>query len=339
MEDFYNLSPDDQALRMHQFALAALGHWEGSFSDVKLVKFRENAVFSARRSDGVRVALRVHRHGYHTDAELRSELYWMKSLADAGIGAPPIIPAANGEIFMTVKAPGVPEPRQVDMLAWVGGEPVGTSENGVSLPAQEAASLFFKAGALAARLHNHTNAMVLPDHFVRHAWDAEGLIGAQPFWGPFLKLDLLAPLERALLQKASSKAAADLVAFGMGNHNYGLIHADFVPENLLNDGDQLNLIDFDDSGFGWHMFELATALYFNTDNPCYPDLVAALIAGYRSARPLPDAQVSLLPLFMFLRGTTYLGWVQTRAETETAKELGPFLIERTCQMAREYLQS
>ena len=27
-------------------------------------------------------------------------------------------------------------------------------------------------------------------------------------------------------------------------------------------GDRIKLIDFDDAGFGWHLFELATALYF-----------------------------------------------------------------------------
>jgi Ser/Thr protein kinase RdoA (MazF antagonist) len=223
------------------------------------------------------------------------------------------------------------------MLAWVAGKPVGSSENGLVLASEAAATLFFAAGALAARLHNHSNVMVLPDTFTRHAWDAAGLIGDDPFWGRFWELDHLTPSERELLQRARGKAGVDLAAFGKGGHNYGLIHADFVPENLLNDGGRLNLIDFDDSGFGWHMFELATALYFNLDEPCYPDLVKALFAGYRSQRSLPAGHTAMLPLFLFLRGTTYLGWVQTRAETETAQELTPMLVARACQLALDYL--
>ena len=39
-----------------------------------------------------------------------------------------------------------------------------------------------------------------------------------------------------------------------------MIHADLVPENVLVDGDSIRLIDFDDAGFGWHHFEIATAL-------------------------------------------------------------------------------
>jgi Ser/Thr protein kinase RdoA (MazF antagonist) len=223
------------------------------------------------------------------------------------------------------------------MLAWVAGEPVGSSDNGLALEPETAERLFFTAGALAARLHNHSNSMALPDSFTRHAWDAAGLVGEDPFWGRFWELGQLTPEERALLQRARAQAAQDLAAFGMGGHNYGLIHADFVPENLLNDGGRLNLIDFDDSGFGWHMFELATALYFNLDDPGYPGLVEALFAGYRSVRSLPVEHAALLPLFLFLRGTTYLGWVQTRAETATARELGPMLITRACQLAVDYL--
>ena len=41
---------------------------------------------------------------------------------------------------------------------------------------------------------------------------------------------------------------------------YSMIHADFVAENVLVDEGRVRLIDFDDAGFGWHLFELATSL-------------------------------------------------------------------------------
>ena len=49
------------------------------------------------------------------------------------------------------------------------------------------------------------------------------------------------------------------------------------------------------------------------------------------------ADESLLPLFYTARGFTYLGWVHTRHETETARELTPMLIELSCGVARRYL--
>src|SRR5258708_24971555 len=116
-----------------------------------------------------------------------------------------------------------------------------------------------------------------------------------------------------------------------------MIHADFVPENLLRAESSLMLIDFDDAGFGWHMFELATALYFHLDTPHFEAIRAALLAGYQSVRPLSDAYVQQLPLFLLLRSITYLSWVHTRRETETARELMPMFVERTVELARQYL--
>mgnify|MGYP001145899713 FL=1 len=129
----------------------------------------------------------------------------------------------------------------------------------------------------------------------------------------------------------------DLRRYGRSLGNFGMIHADLVPENLLLEGGELQLIDFDDAGFGWHMFELATALYFCLDDPRLAQIQAALLAGYDSVKPLSAADRAALPLFLALRGTTYLGWVHTRRNSETARELAPMLIERACTLAAAYL--
>ena len=337
MTDFYALSDAEQAVLLTDLATAALAKWDGDFGAPQLVKYRENAVFSAHRSDGVRVALRVHRHAYHSDEALRSELHWMADLGRAGIEVPPIIPASDGSLFHHVGAPGVPEQRQVDMLGWLTGSPIGSAEDGLAISEAESLSLYRNAGRLAAQLHNHTASTPLPDGFTRHSWCEEGLLGEQPLWGRFWQLEILSGDELALLAQARAQAQDDLMALGKSPDRFGMIHADFVPENLLSSGDRLQLIDFDDSGFGWHMFELATALYFIVEEPNYPALRDALFEGYRTTRALSEAEEALLPLFLFLRGTTYLGWVQTRPETQTAKELGPLLVERTCRLASAYL--
>jgi len=337
VSDFYRLSDEDQATRLAELARVALECWPGDFDSIKLVKYRENAVFSALRSDGQKVAVRVHRAGYHSDAALRSELLWMQALARDGIEVPPIVPSRDGELFATVTAPGIPEPRQVDVLVWMAGAPAGSSEDGLEADEASAGELFFGAGALAARMHDQVEAMTFPEDFTRHAWDEDGLIGDDPLWGRFWELEQLTVAERDLLQAARDSAVWDLASFGKRPDNYGLIHADFVPENLLVEDGRLKLIDFDDGGYGWHMFDLATALYFNLDHPAYDRMEQALFEGYRSVRALPDAHGALLPLFLFLRATTYLGWVQTRPETQTAKELGPMLIERACLVAQRYL--
>jgi Ser/Thr protein kinase RdoA (MazF antagonist) len=334
--DFYALSPDDQLGRLQQLAHVALEQWPGIFERVTPVKYRENAVFSAYDTSGRRFALRIHRHGYHSDDALRSELQWMRELTAHGVHVPPVVPTRDGAVLAMVTCPGIPEIRQVDLLEWLAGDPIGSSEDGVTT-GDHVAPLYERIGHLASKVHDQATAWTFPDDFTRHAWDADGLLGPDPLWGRFWELPALSPDQQQVIGAARERARSDLTAFGTGLDRYGMIHADFVPENLLDDGETLRLIDFDDSGFGWHMFEMATALFFNLDSPDYATLRDALFRGYRSARSLPDDHEAMLPLFLFLRGTTYMGWVQTRPETQTAQEIGPMIIARTCALAEAYL--
>ena len=338
MNEFLALDLEEQVAAMTEVARAALSRWAGNFEEISLVKYRENAVFRLRDSNGDRFALRVHRSGYHNDVELKSELLWMSELAAVSFDVPAVIPAKSSSLFVKATGPKISGPLQVDMLAWLEGEPLGSIEAGFSCTPDELRDLYHRVGQLAARLHDQAAAWQLPVGFARHAWDAQGLLGPNPFWGDFRNLpDLSAHLP--LIDDACAKARSDLCLLGRSRENYGLIHADLVPENVLRNGGRLMLIDFDDAGFGWHMFELATALFWHTDRPCYSTIHDALVAGYRSVRQLSAAQWQQLPLFLYLRSLTYLGWVQTRSETATARELTPMLIDKAVLLASNYLTS
>jgi Ser/Thr protein kinase RdoA (MazF antagonist) len=332
-----NIAPvlDEQLAMMNEAAERAVACWPGRFQDLTLVKYRENAVYSVYDEARQRFALRVHRPGYHSDAELRSELQWMSALAATGVPVPRIMPARDGALFVKIELSARPV-LQIDMLAWLPGQPIGSIENIGSTDTDELRAHYLKVGALAAGLHNFGEAWSVPAGFTRHAWDAEGVIGEDPFWGKFRDLSALGE-HRELIETACRKAERELAALGKEAPVYGLIHADFVPENLLHADGTLLLIDFDDAGFGWHMFELATALYFYVDTPQYEAVRDALVAGYRSQRPLSDAHWGQLSLFLLLRSITYLSWVHTRRETETAQELTQMFVERTAELARHYL--
>lgn len=259
----------------------------------------------------------------------------MSALAAAGVPVPGIVPTRDGGLFVKIEQPGKPA-MQVDMLVWLAGRPIGSIEDIGATETAELRGHYLKAGALAARLHNFGEGWQMPEGFARHAWDADGLIGEDPFWGKFRELPALGE-HRDLIEAACRKAGAELAALGRLASVYGLIHADFVPENLLHADGALLLIDFDDAGFGWHMFELATALYFYLDTPQYEAVRDALIEGYRSERALSEEHWAQLPLFLLLRSITYLSWVHTRRETETAQELTPMFVGRTAELARRYL--
>jgi Ser/Thr protein kinase RdoA (MazF antagonist) len=338
MNEFPALDPDQQVAAMTAVARAALSRWDRSFEQIILIKYRENAVFELRAADGGRFALRVHRGGYHTDQELLSELQWMSALAAASFDVPAVVPASDGSLFVKASAPELPGPLQVDMLGWLEGEAIGSIETGFACPSDQLGDLYHQVGRLMARLHGHGAGWPLPAGFSRHAWDAQGLLGPNPFWGEFRELPALS-VHLPLIEQACLKARDDLGRLGQSAKHYGLIHADLVPENVMRAGDRLMLIDFDDAGYGWYMFELATALFWLTDRPDYEIISGGLLAGYDSVRRLSLAQRQQLPLFLFLRSLTYLGWVQTRSETVTAQEFTPMMVEKAVLSATEYLKS
>ncbi|MFF1396584.1 phosphotransferase enzyme family protein [Streptomyces sp. NPDC058287] len=219
----------------------------------------------------------------------------------------------NGRATVT----NVPEPRLVDVLTWVEGQPLGSVEQGVTA-GQDTERAFRETGRLMARLHNHAENWERPAGFTRHSWDLDGLLGDDPLWGPFWELEALDDEQRALVLPARERIRADLAAFGDGPDRYGMIHGDFLPENLLVGSDgTFQLIDFDDAGFGWHLFDIATSLFVGADEPGFATLLDAFVGGYRTERALPDDHLARLPLFLLLRGLTYLGWLHTRKETTT----------------------
>ena len=67
-------------------------------------------------------------------------------------------------------------------------------------------------------------------------------------------------------------------------------------------------------GFGWHVHELAVALFNNQTSPHFGAMQAALIRGYRSRRELADEDLELLPLFLLMRNLMVIGWMEQRPE-------------------------
>jgi Ser/Thr protein kinase RdoA (MazF antagonist) len=336
---FYDRAVEQQTLALSELAAKALESYDGTFSSLQLVKYRENAVFSVRRDCGSRLALRIHRHGYHSNEALASELSWMRALADAGIAVPGVLSARDGNTLTFASIPAVPEQRQIDLLHWLDGRPLSALEAQGALSRDERRAIYRGIGELAARLHNHSSDWSPPPGFVRHNWFAEALLGDRPLWGRFWELEKLTGAQAELLQAARRVAFRDLAEYGMSPENVGLIHADLLADNLLVNGSVLQPIDFDDSGFGWHMFELATVLYFLSADPDYPALRRAVLDGYRSARPLSERDEAALPLFLVVRSMTYLGWIHTRSETATAREQAPMLIESCCTLCEDYIRN
>jgi Ser/Thr protein kinase RdoA (MazF antagonist) len=339
--DFYALPHDLQAQRLRDIVVEALQHWGlDRNSRLQLIKYRENAVFSVEDPPkGQKYVIRIHRAHYHTDDELRSELMWMRALTQAGVLTSTVVPTLSGDLFQTVHCAGVPEPRQCDVQLWIEGAPLGSIEGGGTSDINALLENYRIVGALQAKLHNQSSAWIIPAGFVRHAWDVPGMLGADPFWGRFWELSILTEDQLKLVLSARDRLVKDLQVYGQARDRYGLIHADFLPENMIVSDGGIRLIDFDDAGFGWHMFDVATSLFYHLGEDYFDNLKQAILSGYRSERSLSDTHTSMLLPFLLARGITYLSWLHTRKETETAQTLGPLIVGHVVTLANRYLAS
>ncbi|SON49688.1 phosphotransferase enzyme family protein [Vibrio tapetis] len=335
--DFYGLTPDQQVENLRHVAINALPLWGlPEDSKVEPIKYRENSVYKVTTEQHGSFALRVHRSGYHSDNALNSELLWMNALREKGICTPKVISSTRGAYVETVTVDQVPEPRQVDLLEWVNCTPLGTIEEGVDEGSME---LYKVAGQLMAKLHNETQEWDIPQGFERQHWDTKGMLSEQALWGCGWEHDDLTDEQRDLIVKARDKAGEVLSSIPKGAGSYGLIHCDFLPENLLVDEQgNIHLIDFDDSGFGYHMFDIATTLFWFLGEDSFDKITDEFLHGYLEEREISEEQIALLPWFLFIRGLVYLGWGHTRKETETAIEMAPLVIGAVTQLATQLLE-
>jgi Ser/Thr protein kinase RdoA (MazF antagonist) len=257
--------------------------------------------------------LRLHRPWYHDIAALRSEHLWTRALVQAGIAAPEPLLTPEGENFVQVEIAATGERRWAGLARWVDGELLADVVARETDPAANARH-FAHMGAIMAAMHNQATGWTPPPGFQRHALDADGLMGPEPFWGPFWDHAILSPAERTTLLGARDRLHAALTRYGKPHRSFSLIHADLHPHNVLINGARAAVIDFDDAGFGWHQYDLAVSLVAYQDHPDFAVFRDACMAGYRTVRAISDTDLAMLPMYLLIRDMAQLGWFHQRPE-------------------------
>jgi Ser/Thr protein kinase RdoA (MazF antagonist) len=278
-------------------------------------------------------ALRVHRAGYRTAEQIESELQWVDALREDGaVDTCVPVPAPTGERVVSVSAEDLGA-RNVVLFEWLpGGEPD---------PEGDAVIAGFRTlGAVSARMHAHARTWQRPPGFARPTWDYERTLGAGGHWGRWQDGLGMGTEERALLDRLDAAIAARLEAYGQAEDRFGLVHADIRLANLLVDDGAVRVIDFDDSGFAWFMYDFATTVSFMEDHPRVPELREAWLEGYRSVAPLDAADEAELDTFVMLRRLLLVAWIGSHHTFATeAAELGAGFTAGTCALAERYLST
>jgi Ser/Thr protein kinase RdoA (MazF antagonist) len=327
------LSHDELLARLGRLANGAIARYGLSpRSTATMINLSENTTYRIDDPEnGGKTVLRVHRVGYHSEQAIKSELQWMTALRrDAGLETPEPIPARDGTVIQTLVSPELKDPRLAVMFKFMTGrEP----------PEDELVEPFERLGEVSARMHEHAKSWRLPPGFTRHTWDYETSLGSRPIWGRWQDGMGMTPARETLLGRMSEAIRRRLERYGKARERFGLTHADIRLANLLVEGEHTRVIDFDDCGFSWYLYDLGTALSFIEHRPDVPALVDAWLRGYHKVAGLSADERVEIPTFIMLRRLLLVAWIGSHAETDLAKSLGAPYTEGSCRLAETYLST
>jgi Ser/Thr protein kinase RdoA (MazF antagonist) len=324
------LSHDDFLTRLLTLAQLSLSRYEFPAGlRVRLINLSENATYLVEDvTGGGRWALRVHREDYHSITAIESELAWLVALKASGAALTPSpLPGRDGRLIQTVQAPGLARPRNVVLFAWeTGSEPAATDVPG-----------FEMLGETAARMHAHVRGWQRPDWFERFTWDFETTLGSTPHWGRWRDGMGMTPEIEAIFERTVKVIEQRLARYGKSAERFGLIHGDMRLANLLVDDRVVKVIDFDDTGFSWFLYDCATTVSFFEDAPEVPELLAAWVRGYRRVGQLSPEEEAEIPTFVMLRRLLLVAWIGSHSETDLAQSMGVAYTRGTVALCEKFL--
>jgi Ser/Thr protein kinase RdoA (MazF antagonist) len=163
-------------------------------------------------------------------------------------------------------------------------------------------------------MHRHAREWSRPAWFTRFHWDYPAAFGRQARWGRWQDGIGVGPSEREILTRLDDALRARLRAFGTGPDRYGLVHADTRLANLLVHDGSVSVIDFDDSGFSWYLYDLGTAVSFAED----------------------EAEIWT---FIMFRRLLLVAWIGSHRAVDIAAELGAGYTQGSCDLAESYLST
>lgn len=296
------------------------------------LKYSENLTYLVKDGERKRV-LRINKPGYHSMEELRDEIRWIRRLKqDTDLHIADAVDGSDGEPVQTIvlNIEDGAERFHCSVFEYMEGK---------TLDHITGASLYRYAreiGRACAVLNGHSIRWEDSGKLSRPTWNFEDLIGENGRWGDYRAMPGLTEGERQVMDEALRVIARRLDRYGKGKDRYGLIHADMNPCNFIVRDRAVQLIDFDDCGYGWFLWDLGNVTMRYSEG--LRQLADAWLEGYTSIRWLSGEDLAEADTFILLRKIVRVAWIASHWGNDTVAGISPAYPEEVASLARRYLE-
>lgn len=322
MKSAYFDQPQELVIKeLEHFSREILKRYPIEVKSALCVNYEYNATLKIEAKDGERFALRINTNSPRTPENLRAEIAWVSFLAEDGrVKVPQPIENLDGEFHTSILHEPSGRTFYCVLYSWLDGEELEDEPTDEQLMAM---------GVAMATMHVLAPAFVLPA-------GASLSTFSDPLWWTD---DYLLSEKSVLGAEAKSLISDALAAIKAGVEKlYAdskpiLIHADMHGGNVLWHEGALSVIDFDDSGFGLPIQDLATALYYLDT----PEQDAAFRRGYQSIAPVPECSEQEMKMLFLQRRIILLNYLYETSNLEH-RSMIPEYQEETLRRIKKFLE-
>jgi len=270
-------------------AKEALNNYSITCKSIDFIGQSANTIYKITDLENNSYSLRLHTsksetlESFWTEQEvIHSEMVWLHSLAsDTDLTLPSPFKNTHGEFITNVNN------ISCTLVKWV---------EGVQKPFITTLDDAEYVGEMIGKLHRQSSNWKIPNLFERPAFDGSRILQSLDKLKEQSNAGLLNADDTELLQNAGQRVIKMMNSIERTPRNWGMIHADLIPSNLVFHGKEARPIDFGACGFGFYLFDLGWT--FSYIHPSFRD---QLLTSYSKYHPLPDDYIELLGGF-FIAG-------------------------------------
>ena len=316
---FADLTIEQQVETMLPLAKEIIDGFDLGECELESINHEFNSTFKVTAANGELFALRINVNSQRTLPSLKAEIFWVEQLAtveDLRLPAP--VKTMSGECISKAWHPMLERDLFAVLFTWLEGEELGDESSEEMMRA---------TGRAMAHMHIAARETQLPSGATLPTVD-------DMFWGNNDSITPSAQLtaeDKATLARAIEHIETTTKAM-YARTKPQLIHADMHGWNVMWQGDDVAVFDFDDCVIGIPAQDIAVTLYYNDT----AEQDAAFLAGYQEVAPLPDYSEEEMQTLRLQRRILLLSYI-LETENPEHRAMVPKYLEETLRRVNALL--